>query len=66
VAPSLASEDFSYYADHVKCAYGFIGNGDGAEACMVHNAHYDFSDSILTTGASYFARLVERRLPQNA
>ncbi len=62
VAPSLASEDFSYYADHVACAYGFIGNGDGQETCAVHNAHYDFNDAILTTGASYFSRLIERRL----
>ncbi len=62
IAPSLASEDFSYYADHVKCAYGFIGNGAGEEACAVHNAHYDFNDKILATGASYFSRLIERRL----
>jgi amidohydrolase len=65
-APSLASEDFAYYADHVKCAYGWIGNGDGAEGCAVHNAHYDFNDRILTNGASYFARLVERSLPAEA
>ncbi|MGE0151561.1 MAG: M20/M25/M40 family metallo-hydrolase [Reyranellaceae bacterium] len=62
-APSLASEDFAYYADHVKCAYGWIGNGDGAEGCAVHNAHYDFNDRILANGASYFARLAERSLP---
>lgn len=61
VAPSLASEDFSYYADHTQCAYAFIGNGEGGSP--VHNANYDFNDGILTTGASYFARLVERRLP---
>ncbi|MGE0658932.1 MAG: amidohydrolase [Reyranellaceae bacterium] len=60
--PSLASEDFSYYADHLPCAYGWIGNGEGVEACAVHNAHYDFNDRIIGLGASYFARLVENRL----
>jgi hippurate hydrolase len=64
--PSLASEDFSYYCEHVKCAYGWIGNGDGPEGCTVHNAHYDFNDRILSNGASYFARLVERSLPADA
>ncbi len=64
-APSLASEDFAYYAGHVQCAYGWIGNGDGAEGCAVHNAHYDFNDRILANGASYFARLVERMLPRD-
>jgi metal-dependent amidase/aminoacylase/carboxypeptidase family protein len=29
----------------------------------VHNAGYDFNDAILTAGASYLARLVERALP---
>ena len=64
--PSLASEDFSFYTQHIPCAYVWLGNGDGAEACMVHNEHYDFNDTILATGSSYFARLIERRLPKEA
>jgi hippurate hydrolase len=30
---------------------------------MVHNAYYDFNDEILTLGAAYWTRLVERYLP---
>jgi len=28
----------------------------------VHNPGYDFNDDILALGASYYARLIERRL----
>jgi hippurate hydrolase len=30
---------------------------------MLHNPRYDFNDHILTLGASYWVRLVERLLP---
>lgn len=30
--------------------------------CEVHNASYDFNDEALPYGASFFARLVEKRL----
>jgi hippurate hydrolase len=29
---------------------------------MLHNARYDFNDEILTTGAAFWVRLVERWL----
>jgi metal-dependent amidase/aminoacylase/carboxypeptidase family protein len=31
---------------------------------MLHNDRYDFNDDVLTTGASYWARLVESELPK--
>ena len=58
----MASEDFSYMLDACPGAYINIGNGDGADACQVHNPGYDFNDDILTLGASYWSRLVETRL----
>jgi hippurate hydrolase len=29
---------------------------------MLHNPHYDFNDEILSLGASYWVRLVEKAL----
>ncbi|MEZ5659951.1 MAG: M20 aminoacylase family protein [Burkholderiaceae bacterium] len=59
----LASEDFSYMLREVPGCYLFIGNGDADGACEVHNPGYDFNDALLPLGASFFARLIETRLP---
>jgi len=63
-SPSLimASEDFSFMLNEVPGCYLNIGNGDGEGACEVHNPAYDFNDRALPYGASFFARLVEKRL----
>jgi amidohydrolase len=58
----MASEDFSFMLNEVRGCYINIGNGDGEGACEVHNPSYDFNDGALPYGASFFARLVERRL----
>jgi hippurate hydrolase len=58
----MASEDFSFMLAEVPGCYINIGNGDGAGACEVHNPAYDFNDAALPYGASFFARLVEKRL----
>jgi len=58
----MASEDFSFMLNEVRGCYINIGNGDGEGACEVHNPSYDFNDSALPYGASFFARLVEKRL----
>ncbi|OGA60574.1 MAG: amidohydrolase [Betaproteobacteria bacterium RIFCSPLOWO2_12_FULL_65_14] len=58
----MASEDFSFMLAEVPGCYINIGNGDGAGACEVHNPSYDFNDAALAYGASFFARLVEKRL----
>jgi hippurate hydrolase len=58
----MASEDFSFMLNEVRGCYLNIGNGDGEGACEVHNPSYDFNDRALPYGASFFARLVERRL----
>ena len=61
----MASEDFSFMLNEVRGCYINIGNGDGEGACEVHNPSYDFNDAALPYGASFFARLVERRLAKN-
>jgi amidohydrolase len=58
----MASEDFSYMLNQVPGCYINIGNGDGDGACEVHNPSYDFNDSALPFGASFFVRAVEKRL----
>jgi hippurate hydrolase len=58
----MASEDFAFMLNEVPGCYINIGNGDGEGACEVHNPGYDFNDSALPYGASFFARLIEKRL----
>jgi hippurate hydrolase len=41
-----------------------IGNAGTGGSCPVHNSHYDFNDAALPIGASLFARLVEKKLPE--
>ncbi|EKV31492.1 Catalyzes the cleavage of p-aminobenzoyl-glutamate to p-aminobenzoate and glutamate, subunit A [Caenispirillum salinarum AK4] len=66
-APVMFAEDFSFFLQEKPGAYGFIGNGEGSEdlGCVgLHNPRYDFNDDILTTGATFFARLAESQCPQ--
>ncbi len=60
----MGSEDFSFFLLEKPGAYAFVGNGDEPDHAQIHNPHYDFNDSILPVGASYFARLVEEALPK--
>jgi amidohydrolase len=62
VAPSLGGEDFSYMLQARPGAMVWIGNGPGEGGCLLHNARYDFNDSALPIGVSFFARLAERFL----
>ena len=59
-APIMPSEDFSYMLEQVPGAYVFMGNGDSA---MCHHPKYVFDDEAIPFGCSFFAELVERRLP---
>jgi hippurate hydrolase len=60
--PSMGAEDFSWMLRERPGAYIWIGNGAGEGTCMVHNPRYDFNDTILPIGASYWVRLVEHNL----
>ncbi len=60
IAPTLGAEDFSYMLERRPGAYIFIGNGDSAD---LHNPAYEFDDSAIPVGCSWFAELVERRMP---
>ncbi|MFW5641132.1 MAG: M20 aminoacylase family protein [Roseicyclus sp.] len=58
--PITPSEDFSYMLNERPGAYLFLGNGDSA---MCHHPKYDFNDEAIPYGCSFFAEIVERRLP---
>uniref|UniRef100_UPI003F6B9DA3 M20 aminoacylase family protein n=1 Tax=Roseicyclus sp. TaxID=1914329 RepID=UPI003F6B9DA3 len=58
--PIMPSEDFSYMLERVPGAYVFMGNGDTP---MCHHPKYRFDDEAIPFGCSFFAELVERRLP---
>lgn len=65
--PTMGAEDFAFYLQQVPGCYVFIGNGrdehrgdlDGAGPCDLHNPKYDFNDSLLPLGITYWVKLVE-------
>jgi hippurate hydrolase len=60
--PTLGGEDFAFMLQHRPGCYVRMGAGGGANSCGLHNPGYDFNDDILTLGATYWVRLVERLL----
>ena len=64
--PSMGGEDFAFFLEHRPGCYAWIGQGGESGACAIHNPHYDFNDSLLPVGASYWIRLVQRRLSEPA
>lgn len=73
--PSMGSEDFGWYLKLKPGSYFCIGNGEGhgnndhraaghgAGPCALHSASYDFNDAVIPVAATFWVRLVERRLP---
>ncbi|WP_162559914.1 M20/M25/M40 family metallo-hydrolase, partial [Tritonibacter mobilis] len=59
-APIMPSEDFAYMLEARPGAYIFLGNGDTA---MCHHPAYQFDDSAIPLGCSWFVELCERRMP---
>ena len=62
-APSMGAEDFSFMLQRRPGACIWMGNGGAEEARVLHSPYYDFNDEALPWGVSWWARLVERRLP---
>jgi metal-dependent amidase/aminoacylase/carboxypeptidase family protein len=60
--PIMPSEDFSYMLNERPGTYLFLGNGDSA---MCHHPKYNFNDEAIPYGCSFFAEIVERRMPAN-
>ena len=58
--PIMAAEDFAYMLEERPGAYIMLGNGDGP---TVHHPEYDFNDDAIPAGCSWYAEMVERRMP---
>jgi hippurate hydrolase len=59
-APLMGAEDFSFMLNARPGAYIFLGNGDTA---MVHHPAYNFDDNAIPFGSSWYAGMVEDRMP---
>ncbi len=58
--PRMGAEDFSYMLRARPGAFVNVGNGDSAK---VHHPEYNFNDEAIPYGCSFFAELVESRMP---
>jgi hippurate hydrolase len=56
----MGGEDFAYLLEERPGAYILVGNGDTAP---VHHPDYDFTDEAIPAGCSWWAGVVERRMP---
>jgi len=59
--PFMFSEDFSAMQEVVPSCYFGLGAGPGP---MLHDPGYNFNDALLVKGPAFWARLIEKALPQ--
>ncbi|MDJ0859495.1 MAG: M20 aminoacylase family protein [Dinoroseobacter sp.] len=59
----MGGEDFAYMLEARPGAYILVGNGDTAP---VHHPEYNFNDEAIPAGCSWYAEMVESRLPLSA
>jgi len=62
--PGIGSDDFSSMSNHVPGVYVWIDLGLAETGRVLHNPRYEFSNDIVSIGASRWARLVEAELPR--
>ena len=56
----MGGEDFAFMLNSRPGAYILMGNGDTA---MVHHPEYNFDDEAIPMGCSWWAEMVETRMP---
>ncbi|WP_417523791.1 M20 aminoacylase family protein [Marinovum sp.] len=56
----MGGEDFAYMLEERPGAYILVGNGDTAS---VHHPKYNFNDEAIPAGCSWWAEIVESRMP---
>ncbi len=59
-AAIMGGEDFAFMLEERPGAYILVGNGDGA---MVHHPKYNFNDTAIPSGSSFWAQLIETAMP---
>jgi len=57
----MGGEDFAFMLEERPGAYILVGNGEGG--AMVHHPEYNFNDEAIPAGCSWWAEIVERRMP---
>ena len=56
----MGGEDFAFMLEERPGAYILVGNGDTAS---VHHPEYNFTDDAIPAGCSWWAEIVEQRMP---
>ena len=56
----MGGEDFAFMLNERPGAYILVGNGDTAS---VHHPEYNFTDEAIPAGCSWWAEIVEQRMP---
>ena len=56
----MGGEDFAYMLEERPGAYILVGNGDTAN---VHHPKYNFNDETIPAGCSWYAEVIEQRMP---
>lgn len=56
----MGGEDFAFMLEERPGAYILVGNGPGA---AVHHPEYNFNDDAIPAGCSWWAGIIEQRLP---
>ena len=56
----MGGEDFAFMLEERPGAYILVGNGDTAS---VHHPEYNFNDEAIPAGCSWWAEIVESRMP---
>jgi metal-dependent amidase/aminoacylase/carboxypeptidase family protein len=56
----MGGEDFAFMLEERPGAYILVGNGEGAS---VHHPEYNFNDDAIPAGCSWWAEIVEKRMP---
>jgi hippurate hydrolase len=56
----MGGEDFAFMLEERPGAYILVGNGDTAS---VHHPEYNFNDEAIPAGCSWWAEIVEQRMP---
>ena len=57
----MGGEDFAFMLEERPGAYILVGNGEGGAS--VHHPEYNFNDDAIPAGCSWWAEIVEKRLP---
>ena len=56
----MGGEDFAFMLEERPGAYILVGNGASAD---VHHPEYNFNDEAIPAGCSWWAGIVEQRMP---